>query len=113
VLTHLNRIFADYAYPRSVEITWHAPDGQFNDIILTYPNGYRRGQRYPLVVFSHGGPEAASTEHFDGGEIGPLRDLFAARGFLVFEPNYRGSDNLGNAMSTRSIAIRSRGRTAM
>ena len=30
-------------------------------------------------------------------EIGPLRDLFAARGFLVFEPNYRGSDNLGNA----------------
>jgi len=50
-----------------------------------------------LVVYSHGGPEAASTEDFDMGEIGPLRDLFAARGFLVFEPNYRGSDNLGNA----------------
>ena len=55
------------------------------------------GHRYPLVVYSHGGPEAASTEDFDSGEIGPLRDLFAAHGFLVFEPNYRGSDNLGNA----------------
>ncbi|WP_297920176.1 S9 family peptidase [Metallibacterium sp.] len=96
-LTSFNRAFADYAYPRSIEVTWHAPDGQLDDGILTYPNDYRAGQRYPLVVYSHGGPEAASTEHFDGGEIGPLRDLFAARGYLVFEPNYRGSDNLGNA----------------
>ncbi|MHB1617762.1 MAG: prolyl oligopeptidase family serine peptidase, partial [Metallibacterium sp.] len=96
-LTSFNRAFSDYAYPRSIEVTWHAPDGQPDDGILTYPNDYRAGQRYPLVVYSHGGPEAASTEHFDGGEIGPLRDVFAARGYLVFEPNYRGSDNLGDA----------------
>ena len=76
---------------------WHAPDGQPDDGILTYPNGYQPGKRYPLVVYSHGGPEAASSEDFDMAEIGPLRDLFAARGFLVFEPNYRGSDSLGNA----------------
>src|SRR6185312_2851831 len=36
-------------------------------------------------------------EHFDADEVGPLRMLFAARGYLVFEPNYRGSDTLGNA----------------
>jgi dipeptidyl aminopeptidase/acylaminoacyl peptidase len=96
ILTHLNRYFAGYRYPRSVQVTWRAPDGQINDGILTYPDDYRPGHRYPLVVYSHGGPEAASTEHFDAGEIGPLRDLFAAHGFLVFEPNYRGSDNLGN-----------------
>ncbi|HEX7341554.1 MAG TPA: S9 family peptidase [Rhodanobacteraceae bacterium] len=96
-LTHLNRGFAGFAYPRSVEVTWHAPDGQADDGILTYPDGYRAGRKYPLVVFSHGGPEAASSEDFDGGEIGPLRDLFAADGYLVFEPNYRGSDNLGTA----------------
>jgi dipeptidyl aminopeptidase/acylaminoacyl peptidase len=96
-LTHINSGFAAYAYPNSVEVQWRASDGQPNDGILTYPNGYQAGKRYPLVVFSHGGPEAASTEGFDADEIGPLRDLFAARGFLVFEPNYRGSDNLGNA----------------
>ena len=96
-LTHFNSGFAQYDYPNSVEVTWRAPDGQVSDGILTYPNGYRAGKRYPLVVYSHGGPEAASIEDFDLGEIGPLRDLFAARGFLVFEPNYRGSDNLGNA----------------
>jgi len=96
-LTHLNAALAAFAYPQSVEVQWHAPDGQPNDGILTYPNGYQPGKRYPLVVFSHGGPEAASSQDFDVPEIGPLRDLFAARGFLVFEPNYRGSDNLGNA----------------
>jgi dipeptidyl aminopeptidase/acylaminoacyl peptidase len=96
-LTDFNRGFAAYAYPKSVEVQWRAPDGQPNDGILTYPNGFQPGKRYPLVVYSHGGPEAASAEGFDADEIGPLRDLFAARGFLVFEPNYRGSDNLGNA----------------
>jgi dipeptidyl aminopeptidase/acylaminoacyl peptidase len=96
-LTDLNGRFDAYAYPRSVEVRWKAPDGQPDDGILTYPNGYEAGKRYPLVVFSHGGPEAAATEGFDTGEIGPLRDLFAADGYLVFEPNYRGSDNLGSA----------------
>ncbi len=96
-LTELNRDFAAYAWPRSVEVQWRAPDGQLNDGILTYPDNYLAGKRYPLVVYSHGGPEAASTEGFDTGEIGPLRELFAADGYLVFEPNYRGSDNLGNA----------------
>jgi len=96
-LTNFNRGFDGYAYPQSVELKWRAPDGQLNDGILTYPNGYQAGRRYPLVVFSHGGPEAASIERFDADEIGPLRHLFAARGYLVFEPNYRGSDNLGNA----------------
>jgi dipeptidyl aminopeptidase/acylaminoacyl peptidase len=96
-LTDFNRSFAAYAWPRSTEVQWRAPDGQLSDGILTYPDDYLPGKRYPLVVYSHGGPEAASTEGFDTGEIGPLRDLFAAHGYLVFEPNYRGSDNLGNA----------------
>ena len=96
-LTAFNRGFAAHAYPRSVEVHWRAPDGQFDDGILTYPYGYRPGKHYPLVVYSHGGPEAAATAGFDTGEIGPLRDLFAADGYLVFEPNYRGSDDLGTA----------------
>ncbi len=96
-ITTINARFAAYTYPRSVEVTWSAPDGQRDDGILTYPEGYVRGHAYPLVVYSHGGPEAASSLWFLGGEVGPLRDTFAAHGYLVFEPNYRGSDNLGNA----------------
>lgn len=96
-LTDFNERFAAYAHPRSIEVQWKAPDGQQDDGILTYPNDYVKGKKYPLVVWDHGGPEASSNEGFDTNEIGPLRDLFAADGYLVFEPNYRGSDNLGNA----------------
>lgn len=96
-LTDFNGRFAAYVHPRSIEVQWKAPDGQQDDGILTYPDDYVKGKKYPLVVWDHGGPEASSSEGFDTNEIGPLRDLFAADGYLVFEPNYRGSDNLGNA----------------
>jgi dipeptidyl aminopeptidase/acylaminoacyl peptidase len=44
------------------------------------------------VLYIHGGPTASSKESFS-----TRAQLLAAQGWLVFEPNYRGSDNLGNA----------------
>jgi dipeptidyl aminopeptidase/acylaminoacyl peptidase len=67
------------------------PDGMEADGILTYPSDYAAGKKYPLVLYIHGGPTAASHNAFS---LTP--QLFAAQGWLVFEPNYRGSDNLGN-----------------
>jgi dipeptidyl aminopeptidase/acylaminoacyl peptidase len=43
-----------------------------------------------LVI--HGGPNSASLTNFS-----TLNQLLAARGIVVFNPNYRGSDNLGEA----------------
>jgi dipeptidyl aminopeptidase/acylaminoacyl peptidase len=96
-LTSANVNIRTYQYGRSVELQWTAPDGERSDGIVTYPVGYRQGHRYPLVVWNHGGPEAASLATFGGGEIGRLRYGFSSHGYIVFEPNYRGSDNLGNA----------------
>ena len=61
------------------------------DGVLTYPPDFAPGRAYPLVLYVHGGPAAASKESF-----GVLPQLLAARGWVVFEPNYRGSDNLGS-----------------
>jgi dipeptidyl aminopeptidase/acylaminoacyl peptidase len=58
---------------------------------LTYPTDYTAGKKYPLVLIVHGGPNAASIENF-----APRSQLFANKGYFVFEPNYRGSDNLGS-----------------
>jgi dipeptidyl aminopeptidase/acylaminoacyl peptidase len=91
-LTFANRFFERFSYGRSEEIVWSAPDGQRSDGLLTYPVGYVAGKKYPLVLRIHGGPEASTGRGFD-----VLRQLFAARGYLVFQPNYRGSDNLGSA----------------
>jgi dipeptidyl aminopeptidase/acylaminoacyl peptidase len=58
---------------------------------LTYPVNYEKGKTYPLVLIVHGGPNAASIENF-----ATRSQLFANEDYFVFEPNYRGSDNLGS-----------------
>lgn len=47
------------------------------------------------MLYIHGGPVGASLESFS-----PAPHIFAAHGWLVLEPNYRGSDNEGNAFQT-------------
>ena len=58
--------------------------------MLTYPPDFDASKKYPLVLLIHGGPRAASMMTFS-----PAAQLMAAKGWLVFQPNYRGSDNLG------------------
>jgi dipeptidyl aminopeptidase/acylaminoacyl peptidase len=58
--------------------------------MLTYPPDFDPSKKYPMVLLIHGGPRAASMMTFS-----PAAQLMAARGWLVFQPNYRGSDNLG------------------
>lgn len=91
-LTDLNAFVDGLALGRVGPIEWQGPDGFREDGVLTYPVGFRSGERYPLVLVIHGGPEAASLVSFS-----PLAQLFAAAGFVVFEPNYRGSINRGDA----------------
>jgi dipeptidyl aminopeptidase/acylaminoacyl peptidase len=91
-LTDANAFVDRLDLGRSESLQWKTHDGMGADGVLTYPVDYRKGTRYPLVLVIHGGPEGASTERFS-----PLPQLLAAAGFLVFQPNYRGSINLGDA----------------
>ena len=90
-LTDFNREVAALQLGRAETITWQSDNLQ-HDGQLTYPANYVAGQKYPLVLVIHGGPTAASVATFS-----TFGQLFAGRGYFVFEPNYRGSDNLGNA----------------
>ena len=96
-LTHLNDALLKFQYGESEEITWTAPDGEKCDGVLTKPVDCKQEKKYPLMVWCHGGPEAYVPLAYIGSESAYLRQTFAARGYFVFEPNYRGSDNLGNA----------------
>jgi dipeptidyl aminopeptidase/acylaminoacyl peptidase len=90
-LTGFNDATAALSLGRAVRISWMTRDGMHADGILTYPPGYTPGKRYPLVLRIHGGPTESSTLGFE-----PFRQLAAAHGYLVFAPNYRGSNDLGN-----------------
>ncbi|HKI87304.1 MAG TPA: S9 family peptidase [Thermoanaerobaculia bacterium] len=90
-LTDLNAFVSERKLGKSEEVTWAGPGGFPEDGILTYPVDFIAGHKYPLVLVIHGGPEGASTLSFS-----PLTQLLAGKGFLVFQPNYRGSINLGD-----------------
>ena len=89
-VTDLNGAIASRQQGRTETITWPGPDGFEMSGVLTYPPGYEAGRKYPLVLHIHGGPMDTSTESFD-----PVIQIMAARGWLVFQPNYRGSNNQG------------------
>jgi dipeptidyl aminopeptidase/acylaminoacyl peptidase len=91
-LTSYNSGVADRTFGIGERITFPTSTGITGDGVLIRPPGFTPARRYPLVLIIHGGPTEASTESFDD-----LGQLMANRGWLVLEPNYRGSDNLGRA----------------
>ncbi|MBC5823561.1 MAG: S9 family peptidase [Candidatus Eremiobacteraeota bacterium] len=91
-LTYFNAQIAALDLGKVESLRWTGPNGFEENGVLTYPPDYVAGRKYPLVLVIHGGPSSASITSFGG-----LSQLLAARGYLVFQPNYRGSDNMGNA----------------
>jgi dipeptidyl aminopeptidase/acylaminoacyl peptidase len=90
-LTDFNHEIAALDLGRIDTLEWKGPDDFAEDGIVVYPPDFSRDRKYPLVLYIHGGPTGASIRSFD-----LFSQLLASRGYVVFEPNYRGSDNLGN-----------------
>ena len=93
-LTHLQTVTDGVSLGRQETVQWKS-DGFDVDGVLTYPPGYTPGKKLPLVLYIHGGPVSTSMQTFT-----PPAQILAAQGWLVLEPNYRGSDNEGNAFQT-------------
>ncbi len=91
-LTDFNHEIAALALGKVEKTTWKGPDGFQEDGVLVYPPDFQKERKYPLVLIIHGGPQASSTTAFSF-----LPQLMATHGYVAFSPNYRGSDNLGNA----------------
>lgn len=70
-------------------ITYSAADGTKIPGYLTLPPG-STGKNLPAIVMPHGGPSARDEWGFDW-----LAQYFAAKGFAVLQPNFRGSAGYG------------------
>ena len=101
--TSSNEWLAKLRFADQQSIRFKARDGLELEGILIYPLGYERGRRYPLVLVAHGGPESHYRNGWLTGYATPGQ-VFAARGFAVFYPNYRGSTGRGVAFSKISQA---------
>ncbi len=93
-LTDANPQAANFALGEVEAVRWKSTDGRMVEGVLIKPVGYERGKRYPLVVQIHGGPAAADTLGFSASH-GNYPHVYAAAGYVLLQPNYRGSTNYG------------------
>ena len=74
-----------------------AHDGTIIPGFLTLPPGKTSARGLPGLVLPHGGPSARDTAGFDW-----LPQFFAAQGYAVLQPNFRGSAGYGDAFFARN-----------
>ena len=96
-LTDFNGWVTSLGLAKSDSVVWKT-DQFMADGVLTTPAGVGAGEKRPLVLFIHGGPMGSSTTEFT-----VLPQLLAAKGFLVFQPNYRGSTGRGNSYQSAVV----------
>ncbi len=77
-------------------ICWKTNDGLEIEGVLSKPTDYDSSKAYPLLLAVHGGPVAASIATPTTNKYQPI-EQFVQKGFLVLEPNYRGSSGYGEA----------------
>ena len=94
-LTAFNKLFTQRDLPQGKPYRWTADDGTTVEGMLIYPPGKFEAKNLPTFVFIHGGPAAADGNHFEADWYQWDR-LAASQGWLVFEPNYRGSSGYGD-----------------
>ena len=85
----------DFRLPRQERVEWKGADGVTVEGLLYYPLDYAPGKRYPLAVQTHGGPQASDKFGFGGTQN--YVPVLAAKGYVVLQPNYRGSTGYGDA----------------
>ena len=69
-------------------------DGTAIGSMLLKPPGFSEGVKYPMIAYIHGGPVGQDRFEFDA-----TAQALAAQGYLVVNPNYRGSNGRGREFS--------------
>jgi dipeptidyl aminopeptidase/acylaminoacyl peptidase len=71
-------------------VQFKSKDGTSVAAYLIKPPGYTTGARYPTILWLHGGPTLSHQAEFDF-----RAQILAANGYLVVQPNPRGSSGYG------------------
>jgi len=101
-LTDHNQQVREIALGASETISWKSKDGMEIEGIVIYPTDYQQGKRYPTVALIHGGPSGVWTQSFPGS-WGNFGHVWAAKGWVAFYPNVRGSSAYGEKFLASNV----------
>jgi len=93
-ITDLNPQLKNTVFGEQEVIRYKARDGMEIEGLLIKPVGYESGEKYPLVLYVHGGPEAHHTNGWLSRYSTPGQ-VMAGKGYLVAYINYRASTGYG------------------
>ncbi|MDX1479487.1 MAG: S9 family peptidase, partial [Saprospiraceae bacterium] len=96
VTRHYDYLSEQFHLPRQEVISWKGADGVTVEGMIYYPHDYQPGTRYPLVVQTHGGP-ASSDKYGFSRSATRYNAVLTGHGYVVLQPNYRGSTGYGDA----------------
>ncbi len=80
---------------RTEVIRWQGSGNLDIEGLLTYPVGYEKGKRYPLLLVIHGGPTSVFLQSYIANRGTYPLAAFAAQGWAVLRCNIRGSSGYG------------------
>ncbi|WP_395338265.1 alpha/beta hydrolase family protein [Ningiella sp. W23] len=92
-LSVLNYPYQALTYDKLAEglkIQYPTRDKQLIDAYILLPPSFTGDKPMPLVVMPHGGPQARDTMNYDH-----FAQFVSTRGYLVIQPNFRGSTGYG------------------
>ena len=96
-LTHtLPHNFDGVRAPERVQ--YKSKDGRQIAGLLYTPENTKPGMRLPAVLWIHGGPEGQDVFRFD-----PWAQYLTQQGYVVLEPNYRGSTGYGEKFRNLNV----------
>jgi dipeptidyl aminopeptidase/acylaminoacyl peptidase len=87
---------SNYATKKLVH--YKARDGVKIEAYLTKPMNITKDSKLPTIILPHGGPMSRDYSGFDY-----WAELFANRGYVVFQPNFRGSSGYGYEFEMAAI----------
>lgn len=92
-LTDLHReFFAEVTLGDKSHVSFESADGTPVEAFITTPPGYTEGRAYPAILHLHGGPVGQFGWGFNF-----TAQYLASEGYVVIEPNPRGSTGRGQA----------------
>lgn len=93
-ITDINPQLSDILFGEQVVINYKARDGKEIEGIIMLPVGYTSDQKYPLILYVHGGPE---SHHSNGwlSRYSTPGQVMAGKGYMVAYLNYRASTGYG------------------
>ena len=98
--------YLTHTLPRSLQaalrapekVTYKSKDGVPISAMLYKPHQMKEATHYPAVLWIHGGPEGQ-----DGYRLDVWAQYLAQSGYLVLEPNYRGSTGYGEKFRNLNV----------